>query len=153
MNQLSKAELLKESDMDKLKEYEIFCEARAKQNYYKGEILPFINKVCRKDMTSGDIDGFVWDYKKKILIVIEQKWTQERQKQSQDMFLQFIITALEEAKKQPRLMDWFFYMFKIVGDPPFHSATVENIYTREIKNVTRTQLIDILEMNIRFEDV
>lgn len=138
---------------DKIKEYEIFCDARKRENYYKGEILPFVNKLCRKSMTSGDIDGFVWDYRKKIYIVIEQKWSAERQKESQDLHLEFISAILNEAKKQPRFADWYFYVFKIVGDPPFHTAHVINIATKETKKIDRRNLIHLLEMNIKFEEL
>ena len=139
--------------INKIEAYEIFCEARNKENYYKGEILPFVNKLCRRNMTSGDIDGFVWDYKKKIYIVIEQKWSTERQKDSQDLHLEFINAILNEAKKQERFADWSFYVFKIVGDPPFHTAHVINIDTKETRKIDRRNLIHLLEMNIKFEEL
>lgn len=139
--------------IDKFKEYEIFCDARKRDNYYKGEILPFVNKLCRKSMTSGDIDGFVWDYVRKIYIVIEQKWASERQKKSQDLHLKFISAILNEAKMTPRFADWSFYVLKIVGNPPFHTANVTNIATEETKEIDRMNLIDLLEMNIKFEEL
>jgi hypothetical protein len=139
--------------MDKLKEYEIFCDARKNANYYKGEILPFVNKLCRKNMTSGDIDGFVWDYIKKIYIVIEQKWSNERHKSSQDTHLKFISAILDSALETERFKDYKFYVFKIIGDPPFDKCIVQNIKTNESKNITSKQLIDLLEMNVKFEEL
>lgn len=139
--------------MDKFHEYDIFCDARRKMNYYKGEVLPFINKLCRKNMTSGDIDGFVFDYVKKIYIVIEQKWSNERHKSSQDTHLKFLSAIFEEVNKSDRFEDWKFYILKVVGDPPFISCEVENISTKETKILSRDQLVDLFEMNINFEDI
>jgi len=139
--------------IDKFKEYEIFVDARENSNYYKGEILPFVNKLCRKNMTSGDIDGFLWDYKKKIYIVIEQKHIREKHSQSQDLHLQFINAILKSAAETDRFCDWTFYVFKIVGNPPFNECVIHNIDTSESKKVNRKQLIDILEMKIIYEDI
>jgi len=139
--------------IDKFKEYEIFVDARENSNYYKGEILPFVNKLCRKNMTSGDIDGFLWDYKKKIYIVIEQKHIREKHSQSQDLHLQFINAILKSAAETDRFCDWTFYVFKIVGNPPFNESVIHNIDTSESKKINRKQLIDILEMKIKYEDI
>ena len=104
-------------------------------------------------MTSGDIDGFIWDYRKKIYIVIEQKHIREKHSQSQDLHLQFINAILKSAAETDRFCDWTFYVFKIVGNPPFNESVIHNIDTSESKKVNRKQLIDILEMKIKYEDI
>lgn len=139
--------------MDSIQEYEIFVEARNNINYYKGEVLPFIHKICRKDMTSGDIDGFVWDYKKKIYLLIEQKRTREKHKNTQDLHLKFIDTIFQEMKFSKRFYDYRFYVLKIIGDPPFNTATVINMSTCETKKIDQKGLINLLEMNILFENL
>lgn len=139
--------------MDQFYEYDVFCDARRKMNYYKGEILPFINKLCRKDMTSGDIDGFVWDYYKKTYIVIEQKWTNEKNKDSQDLHLKFLSAVFEEASKSERFADYKFYVLKFIGDPPFRNCNVTNITTGESKTISREVMIDLFDMKIKFEDI
>jgi hypothetical protein len=139
--------------MSQFDEYDIFCDARRKMNYYKGEILPFVHKVCRKDMTSGDIDGFVWDFNKKIYIVIEQKWTNEKQKSSQIYHLKFLSTIFAEMKSVDRFAEYKFYVFKIVGDPPFNECVVYDIGSGVSRKINRQQLKDLLEMTILFEDI
>jgi hypothetical protein len=138
---------------DKVKEYEIFCEARRNMNYYKGEVLPFIHKMCRKNMTSGDIDGFVWDYERKIYIVIEQKRKFEKHKDSQDLHLRFLSAILSEMFYSERFGGYKFYVLKIVGDPPFHESKIMNMTTDETKVINQEQLVNLLEMNILFEDL
>lgn len=140
---------------DNVREYEIFVEARAKANYYKGEILPFIHKICRKDMTSGDIDGFIWDYKKKKYYIIEQKRINERHKDSQNLHLIFINNILMEAGKSDKYNDYEFGVFKIIGDPPFQSCMIQKIDSNdcEEKMVTRLDLIDFLNLDISFRDL
>ncbi len=139
--------------MDSIQKYEIFVEARNNINYYKGEVLPFIHKVCRKDMTSGDIDGFVWDYRKKIYLLIEQKRTKERHKDSQDLHLKFIEAIFSEMKHSERFSNYKFYVLKIVGDPPFRTSTVINISDNMVKEIDQYTLKDLLEMNVLFEDL
>lgn len=137
--------------MDKKKEYEIFCDARSKSNYYKGEILPFVNKMCRKDMTSGDIDGFVWDFEKKIYIVLEQKWVYERHNKRQDDHLKFISCILQKAKQDDRFKDYYFGVYKLVGNPPFDSILITDMKTNVNKKLNQNQLKDFLELNKTFE--
>jgi hypothetical protein len=139
--------------MDKITEYEIFCDARKNMNYYKGEILPFVNKLCRKNMTSGDIDGFVWDYGKKVYILIEQKWSKEAHKRSQDLHLEFMNAIFNECSKSDRFYEYKFYVFKIIGDPPFYKCRVCNIGTKETKHIDQEGLIDLLDIKILFEDL
>jgi hypothetical protein len=138
---------------DKLVEYEIFCEARKNMNYYKGEVLPFIHKMCRKNMTSGDIDGFVWDYTKKIYIILEQKRKYEKHKESQDLHLKFMSAILQEMYFSDRFGAYKFYVFKVIGDPPFKESTIINMMTDEAKIISQKKLVDLLEMNILFEDL
>lgn len=140
---------------DKVREYEIFVEAREKANYYKGEILPFVNKICRKDMTSGDIDGFVWDYKKKKYYLIEQKRINERHKDSQNLHLIFMHNVLIEASNSERFFDYEFGVFKIIGNPPFQNCVIQKIdnYDCEKKNVTRFDLINFLNLDVSFDDL
>lgn len=139
--------------MDNKYHYEVFVEARKMMHYYKGEVLPFVNKMCRKDMTSGDIDGFIWDFKRKIYIVIEQKRPQERQKNSQHLHLQFLHAIFNEALNTDRFRSYKFYVFKVIGDPPFHNCIVHNIATNEKKNVNQDQLKLLFDMDIFFEDL
>ena len=104
-------------------------------------------------MTSGDIDGFVWDYQKKTYIAIEQKWTNERNKESQDLHLKFLSAIFYEAQQSKRFSDYKFYVLKIIGDPPFQECEVKNISNGDVKKLNRDQLIELFEMNINFEDI
>lgn len=139
--------------MDDKYKYEVFVEARKLMNYYKGEVLPFVNKMCRKDMTSGDIDGFIWDYKRKVYIVIEQKRSQEKHKDSQHLHLQFMQAMLDALLYTERFGSYKFYVFKIIGDPPFNNCIVHNIATDEKKDVNQEQLKMLFDMDIFFEDL
>jgi hypothetical protein len=139
--------------MDDKYKYEVFVEARKMMNYYKGEVLPFVNKMCRKDMTSGDIDGFIWDYYRKVYIVIEQKRSLEKHKDSQHKHLQFLQAMHDELIYTERFAAWKFYVFKIIGDPPFHNCIVHNIATDEKKDVNQEQLKMLFDMDIFFEDL
>jgi hypothetical protein len=139
--------------MDKINEYEIFCEARQNMNYYKGEVLPFVHKLCRKDITSGDIDGFIWDYHKKIYIIIEQKRKYEKHKESQNLHLMFISALFNELKYSERFAEYKFYVFKVIGNPPFKECKIHNISTDETKVLDQQQLIDIFDLNLFFEDL
>lgn len=139
--------------MNKYKKYEIFCDAKKNINYYKGEILPFINKLCRKNMTSGDIDGFVWDYNKKTYIAIEQKWSNENNKKSQDLHLKFLSAIFAEVVKCERFCDYKFYVLKIIGDPPFEKCKIINIADDSEKIIDRQSLVDLFEMNKNYEEL
>lgn len=142
---------------NKHREYEIFCEARRNMKYYKGEVLPFINKICRKNMTSGDIDGFIFDYKKKTYMVLEQKWCSEQSRESQDMHLRFLAVILDEAKKVQRFNDWKMGVYKIIGDPPFNTCTVKQFGLKEEDDqeirIERLELESFFNLDISFEDL
>lgn len=142
---------------NKFQEYEIFCEARRNMNYYKGEVLPFINKICRKDMTSGDIDGFVYDYKKKIYMLLEQKWCREESKGTQDNHLRFLVALLNEAKKGEFFKNWKLGVYKIIGDPPFTNCTIKQFAVKaqddRIIRISRTELEGFFNLDIDFEEL
>ncbi len=142
---------------NKFEHYEIFCEARRNMNYYKGEVLPFINKICRKDMTSGDVDGFIYDYKKKIYMVLEQKWVREESKGSQDNHLRFLAAILNEATKGAQFREWKMGVYKIIGDPPFTTCKVQQFAVKpqddRIIQIARTELQGFFNLEILFEDL
>ncbi len=133
--------------------YEMFVDARRKMNYYKGEILPFINYNCRRNMTTGDIDGFVWDYDKKIYMVLEQKWTSEQCKDSQELHLQFLCALMEEAKKGERFKNWEFGVYKIIGNPPFKESAIIKYPDREKKRIDQETLQQFMDLKIRFDEL
>lgn len=130
-------------------QYRMFVTARETQNYYKGEILPFININCRKDMTTGDIDGFQWDYKRKILRFIESKRSNEDQKNSQSTLLSWMQRNIMIRDKE-----YSFEIYKIKGDPPYDKSNIYS-YTQNvwIWNATFDQLKRFLDMDISFDDL
>lgn len=138
--------------MDNFTEYEMFVDAKKKINYYKGDVLPFIHKCCRKDMTTGDIDGFIFDYKRKIYYVLEQKWTKEKHKESQDIHLQFLVTLLDLASESERFSGWTFGVYKIIGNPPFANVRIIDFRTHECKTIDRNQFVKFLELDLKFEN-
>lgn len=161
--------------MDNFKEYEAFVEARENcyscplwedcetcpygeihkdSNYYKGEILPFIHYNCRKNMTSGDIDGFVFDYRKRRHMFIEQKWTTEKNSDAQENHLRFLSKVFNEKKRSDLYKDWDFGVYKIIGDPPFHECTIMRYPDMiKIQKVNRDTLKKFLEFEISFDDI
>lgn len=145
--------------MKDFQEYEIFSRMKKSINYFKGEVLPFVHLCCRKDMTSGDIDGFVWDFKRKIYRVFEQKWATENQKKSQHMHLAFLAEVLAIARASERFAGWEMGVYKIIGDPPFIKSTVEQISVRDRhvfskkKVATRVELMEFMNMSITFDQI
>ena len=106
--------------------------------YYKGDLLPLINSKCRKTMTCGDIDCFQYDYVKKIFRIIECKRVNETQKQSQNNFLNFATNIKIEGYKTE--------VYKIIGDPPFLTAVIINMKTKEQKTVSHEDLLKFLNL-------
>ena len=107
--------------------------------YYKGDILPLINAECRKDMTCGDKDCVQWDFNKKIYRIIESKRTKEIQKESQDRLLKF--------ETNIQIPNYKIEVYKIIGDPPFETATIINMVNNESKIVNHNELIQFLNLN------
>ena len=106
--------------------------------YHKGDILPLIHVKVRKDMTSGDIDGFQWDYNKNVLRFIESKRTSEINKDSQNKFLQFL--------SRIEIPGYKVNVYKIIGDPPFDTAKVIHVNTGLEIEFNHSQLIDFLNI-------
>jgi len=153
MNQSSKEELKGVNNMAKKDEYKMFVKARQMMNYFKGEVLPFINHLCRRDMTTGDLDGFIFDYNKKVYYALEQKRGHERHRKSQDLHLKFLQTILDTAKKDKRFSDWNMKVYKVIGDPPFYNAQILGYPFTTGIDVTQDQMIDFFNLNVTYEDL
>ena len=126
--------------------YRMFVKARQTLNYYKGEIMPFININCRKDMTAGDIDCITWDFNKKIFRIIEAKRPSENQKESQHKMLKFLQDNIN-------IEGYKFDVYKITGDAPFDSV---QIYSFRNNNFLSTNFVGLklfLEMYISFDEL
>lgn len=140
---------------DKIREYEIFVEARKLANYYKGEILPFIHKLCRKEMTTGDIDAFIWDYDKKFHYIIEQKLENEKSKESQNKHLRFLYD-MYKCVQENYFKDWIFGVYKIKGNPPFEEATIYEYPFNDNNNsitINQEELIDFFNLKVTYDDL
>ena len=106
--------------------------------YYKGDLLPLINCKCRKNMTCGDIDCVQWDFYKKIFRIIECKRIGERQKPSQNKLLDFFTKI--------KVDDYKVEIYKIIGNPPFESATIIDIKNKTQKVVDNKELLEFLNL-------
>ena len=104
-------------------------------------------------MTTGDIDGFIWDYVLQKYMLLEQKWNGENRKKSQDLHLRFLYTILEEAKKGERFRNWKFGVYMIIGNPPFHESIIVSYPNKEKKRIDQNTLKIFMELEIDFEDL
>ena len=122
-------------------------EIHKKDNYYKGDLLPMTNHLCRQNMTTGDIDMFAWDYYKKVIRVIEQKRETEKEKESQKRFLKFMQELFDELKKTDKYKHYDMGVYLVRGDPPFDSATITSFSGSKIPTeITHSELIKFIEL-------
>jgi hypothetical protein len=123
--------------------YRMFVKARQTLNYYKGEIMPFINMNCRKDMTAGDIDCIIWDFYKKILRIVEAKKSNEYQKNSQHRLLKFL-------QENVKIEGYEFDVYKIIGDAPYDFVQIFSFKNEKYIVTNFNGLKRFLEMDISF---
>lgn len=135
------------NDLRGKEKYEMYLIAKDTINYYKGDILPFVNMNCRTDMTTGDIDCIQWDYTKCILRIVEAKRSNENQSESQHKLLTFL-------QDEIHIDGYTFDVYKVVGDPPYLETQIFSYRTKQSACfVSFDQLKDFLDMKISFDDL
>lgn len=123
------------------------------QNYLKGEVLPMVHHLCRRNMTTGDIDVVIYDYYKKVLMFCEQKQKNEQSKKSQDDLYKFLSDVFDAAMTTDRFKAWKMGVYKIIGSPPFDQADVFDYKTNEKTTIERDEMIRFLQIHRTYEQL
>jgi hypothetical protein len=123
-----------------------------KENYYQGLTAPFTNFYVRKDLTSLDIDSFIYDYKKKYCYFIEDKHLHEEKKIMQLKAFEWLAKLLKYANEN-KYKDWNIGFFYCTYNYNLDTVEIYNVLTKETKIINFDNHKLFLSGDILFDEL
>lgn len=109
------------------------------KSYYGSPLNLFIAENCRKDIVVNNIDLIIYDYKKKIITIIESKHDNEPIRKGQGILLKKLRELIPKKNN-----GYIFQILIVKGNYPYSSANLLNVNGEVVKTLNKNDLIKFL---------
>lgn len=112
--------------------------AEEELKYYGSPLNKFIKENCKQDMTVINADLITYDWKQKHIRFIESKHHFEKMGKGQLILLKLMRRLFKQIK------GYQVDVLVIRGNPPYHTAKLEDVITGKTRIVNQKELIKFL---------